>query len=206
VIFENDEKAGDLPVLNQIPQMLNAGWGGTGIVRHHRSAALAQRPHSHASLGGLAKGLGASLSTRWKYSDLDDEIPLDVGSKNTTQNDKIKTIKNAKTPEKFVQGLFDRFMKNSMEMNMPISLSELEDLGVGSHIKDLVLEMVSKGYNERLLVIAFLHELSESNLSNLFERNLRRNILKFWKENTPGMLFNQEMKKALKDVNPLAWR
>ena len=92
-----------------------------------------------------------------------------------------------------------------VQQRLPVTLAELDALGLEKVLSDEIRKLIKGGFQETGLVIAFLYTLSESKIGDLFERNLKRFILKRWKDMKPGELFNQEMAKGLKDITPDVW-
>ncbi len=201
VIAEREAKATDLPEIHKIPQMLAAGWGNTSIPAFSRKAC-----YSVAACGN--------------FNDFEDDIPFgsDPMPSCSSAARPAPSVKasmayipttrrrvGTTTPKQFVERLEAAVFLYLPEPKLPATLAELEALDLDSVIADEIRKLIDGGYLESGLVIAFLNALAESGISDLFERNLKRHILKRWKYSSPGESFNQVMAKAVKDVTPDAW-
>ena len=197
VVADREVKADNLPDLHHVPQMLAAGWGGTGSVAFSRKMLRTGTVHACAAGGN--------------FNDFDDDIPFgsDPTPKVSVARAACASIVQKRvggtSPKQFVERLEAAVFLYSTEPKLPETLSALEALGLDSVIADEIRKLLSGGYLEIGVVIAFLHALADSAISDLFERNLKRVILKRWKDINPGQLFNQEMGKAVKDVTSDAW-
>lgn len=211
VVAERDVKANDLPRLHQIPQMLAAGWGGTGLVLDapptRASASVARASISRPSPSPIGHYSLARPSS--EFDDTDNDIPF--GDDSTP---KISTLPAARpiqrrfwkiSPKQFVEQLEASVFLHTSQPKLPVTLAELDGLGLEKAISDQIRELITSGYQEIGLISALLHALAESGISHLFERNLKRIIMKRWKEVSPGALFNQEMSKAVSEVTVDVW-
>jgi len=226
VIAERDVKASELPELHQVPQMLAAGWGGTGSVAFSRSSASL----SHASITRSTSAKGSAPISHASmalpssgFDDMDDDIPFgsdpepkvsaayasraipfaarpSLGSLSLSRSRVWAT-----SPKQYIQRLEAAVFPDGFQTKLPVTLAELDALGLEKVLSDEIRKLIERGYQETGLVIAFLYALSESKIGDLFGRNLKRFILKRWKDMKPGELFNQEMAKGLKDITPDAW-
>lgn len=202
VVAERDEKARDLPVLHQVPQMLAAGWGGTGSVvapsRQHASASVAC-----ASIVRTSQAHG--------FNDMDDDTSFDMASmakSSKPSQASAGTIQKRlpiTSPRKFIEQLEVAVSDKGLRTQLPVTLSELDALGLEKMQSEEIRKLVKYGYHELGLVIAFLHSMTESSVGNLFSRDLKRLILKRWKEISPGELFNQEMAKSIRFITADTW-
>ena len=227
VVAERDVKANELPELHQVPQMLAAGWGGTGAVAsNHISASVGHvtvRPQVRGGSTGAAPMVahGASRSVPYVvapsarpshgFGSLDDDIPF--GSEPTP---KVTSLPKASasvikmrswhtSPRQFVERLAAKVCVNSPDLKLPETVAELDALGLDGVLADEIRRLLRFGYREVHLVTAMLHALSASPVSDLFDRNLRRLILKRWKDVTPPPMSNRVMKEGLKFVTADAW-
>ena len=211
VVAERDVKANDLPRLHQIPQMLAAGWGGTGLVLDapptRASASVARASISRPSPSPIRHYSLARPSS--EFDDTDNDIPF--GDDSTP---KISTLPAARpiqrrfwkiSPKQFVEQLEASVFLHTSQPKLPVTLAELDGLGLEKTISNQIRELITSGYQEIGLISALLHALAESGISHLFERNLKRIIMKRWKEVSPGALFNQEMSKAVSEVTVDVW-
>ena len=224
VVAERDVKANDLPELHHVPQMLAAGWGGTGAVAFSRSTASM----SHASImrSTSAKG-SAPISHACMalpssgFDDMDDDLPFggdpEPKASATYPSRAVRSVARpsagylslsrvwSTSPKQFIENLEAAVTVGGVQQRLPVTLAELDALGLEKVLSDEIRKLIKGGFQETGLVIAFLYTLSESKIGDLFERNLKRFILKRWKDMKPGELFNQEMAKGLKDITPDVW-
>ncbi len=225
VIAERDVKAEDLPELHQVPQMLASGWGGTGTVAYSRKSVSASYslPVTLASrLRGPASKVYASIAESYGFGDLDDDIPFgsDPEPKGSAAYPSPAAPQGASSsaysasrsrvwatsPKQFIERLEAAVCAGGLQQSPPMTLAELDALGLEKVLSDEIRKLINYGYHESGLVIAFLHALLGSKIGNLFDRALRRIILKRWKDMAPAELFNQEMAKVAKNIKHDAWR
>lgn len=198
VIAERAIKAGDLPALHHVPQMLAAGWGGTSSVVSRQSF----------------RSLNLSMRATNGFDDMEDDIPFGsdpvpaVSKANASSASASPPPKRVRgiTPKQFIERLDAAVFLYSAEPKLPESLFELEALGLDEMVADAICQLIAGGYMETGIVIALLHSMTESAISDLFERNLKRLILKRWKDIKPGELFNQEMTNAVKGIATDDWQ
>jgi len=206
VVAERDVKANDLPDLHQVPQMLAAGWGGTGAVSFIRKSAST---------------VCASVQKSYGFDSMDDDIPFgsDPQPKAPARYPSRAVPSAARpssgflspsrvwatSPMQFIERLEAAVFPDGLQTRLPVTLTELDALGLEKVLSDEIRKLIRSGFQESGLVMAFLYALSESKIGDLFERNLKRFILKRWKDMKPGESFNQEIKKCVKDISIDAW-
>ena len=215
VIAERDSKAGELPELHQIPQMLAAGWGATS---YKLSAPLACKgslacydmdddipfggdPAPRASVGKNRSIAPASVSDSRSDSDL--PVFSRVSSHLSAGSPLIRVIPTP--PRQFIERMEASVFLYTSEPKLPESIEDLISIGLEINLANEIKKLVAGGFQELGLVVAFLYALSESSISHFFERNLKRVILKRWKDIKPGEYFNQVMSKAVKNVTADDW-
>lgn len=223
VIAERETKAGDLPALHHLPQMLAAGWGGTSSAisrkapgdRGIRLAMASPARLTPAQATQLANNTKNASRASYGYADMPNEESL-FGSDPVPAVSKAhasragaspppKQVRGI-TPKQFIERLEATVFLYSAEPKLPESLAELEALGLDEMVADAIRKLLAGGHMEIGIVIALLHAMAESAISDLFERNLKRLILKRWKDIKPVELFNQEMTKAVKGIATDDWR
>ncbi len=199
VVAEREVKAADLPNLHQLPQMLAAGWGGMGRIDSGIKKCVVAycAPVACRAVGG-------------NFNDFDDDIPFgsDPEPKSSAASGASPSTKKRvgnTSPRQFLERLEAAVFLYATRPTVPETLAQLDALGLDKLVSDEIRKLVTSGYNEVGLVIAFLQALAESAIGDLFERNLKRLILKRWKDVRPGELFVQEMKKAVKEITADAW-
>ncbi len=195
VVAEREAKAENLPELHQVPQMLAAGWGNTGVPAFSRKHSIVDSVVACAS-----------------FCDFQDDIPFGsdplpkagIGRAACAPSLIQKRIGDT-SPKQFVERLESAVFLYSTGPKLPGTVAELDALGLDNVLSDESRRLVACGCRESDVVIALLYALSESAISELFERNLKRLILKRWKDIEPGELLNEEMAKGVKDITADAW-
>jgi Ca-activated chloride channel family protein len=159
-----NEKAGDLPVLRKTPQMLAAGWGGTGAVAQEMSVDYMHEPM-----------FSRRLSTPTSASRIDFSVsPRREVPKGRQFDDLVDHLNQLQT------GLVT-----------PISgLTSIDGLkihGVSEEMVEALMELVAAGVGEETAVIVFLYFLSQHNhIKQRLGRSTQRIIAKAYK-NLPGV-------------------
>ncbi len=155
----DDEKAGDLPALRKTPQMLAAGWVGSGTILREMSTDYMEAPMLSKRLAAAPSEQDAQFSLisidQPKQRDLDNFIhrlnQLDAGLFTTTH-----------------------------------PLSSIKDLvshGVPEDIAEDLIELSESGIEEHVIVVAFLYLLSQhERFKMIISRSLRRIIIKAYKQ------------------------
>ena len=173
-IAERETKAGDLPVLHQVPQMLAAGWGGVGhtpsVLRRSNSKDMAyktcsfddlddvepDRPSEHNKLGMESSDLKAPASS-WQ------EI-------------------QPSTPAEFIARLEAAIPDFQRTISLPHSVQRLRDFGLNEDWASFLQTVVNGGQDERSLIATFIYALSESRARQCFKLRLKRLVVKNWKD------------------------
>ena len=150
-IKADDEKAGDLPALRKTPQMLAAGWGGSGTVLADMSADYMKAPRaSEASLPD--QNILFSI-----------ESPDGIKQRNI--NDFIDAVN----------------LLHSGAYSATLALSSIQGLevhGVPEEIAEDLIELYESGIEEHVVVVAFLYLLSQHERFKMeISRSLRRIII-----------------------------
>ncbi|HAN48042.1 MAG TPA: hypothetical protein DCQ20_04050, partial [Nitrospira sp.] len=193
VIAEREVKAGELPELHLVPQMLAAGWGGVGhFDRDTIPRMLRQGGHP----------------APWADCSFDDDSPYEsneafcVSSISPLLSSKSygpafednRTPKvSAITPAQFIAQLVSAMLRFLRQPHLPKTIDDLVSLGLENDLADMLRKLVTDGHNELTLVAAFLYALSESPIGHLFGRSEKRAILKRWKDAAPDALLNKIM-------------
>lgn len=152
VVAKRADKAEDLPILNQVPQMLAAGWGGIGN-------------DICFSTPGYADDL---LSVTEYVPDylLTSEMCIDAVPS---------------TPTQFIANLENKYSTIKGQPKLPKLISELYLVELDVDITQSLRELVSRGNNEAEVVASFLYALSQSDIGEKFSRSFKRAIHQHWK-------------------------
>ena len=155
----DDEKAGDLPALRKTPQMLAAGWGGSGTILREMSMDYMEAPM-------LSKRLAAPPSEQDAQFSLISIEPL-------KQRDLDNFIHRLNQLD---AGLFTTTHPLS-------SIKDLVSHGVPEDIAEDLIELYESGIEEHVVVVAFLYLLSQHKRFKMeISRSLRRIIIKAYKQ------------------------
>ena len=224
VIAERADKAGDLPEIHQVPQMLAAGWGGTATIDYCASLSSVV---SSARGAGVRNAQAMAASGVDKYDipaflrrqsdDVVDSAPArpsmrarlfsllsNADSEEFSPSASLSDSSNQHgTPAAFIQAMGIEL--SGRPTTLPDKISELEQWGLDSAMAASLRQWVSEGHAEAQVVMAFLHALSQSAAGECFGRAFKRVILKGWKQVAPGQALDQTMKAALKDITTDAW-
>ena len=226
VIAERDSKAGELPELHQITQMLAAGWGATS---YKLSAPLACKGGSRgfnvdvlddipfvgdpAPLASVGKkrliapagsrsdsDVPAFLRRPSRYSE-EIKPQLPAGSMGSGTHMK----QSAYTPAEFIARMESATYQVLRAPKLPKTIKDIEAWGMPSEDSDHLSAFVRKGHAETTVVIAYIYALSESRIGHLFGRALKRAILKGWKDAAPDTTLNKCMHDLTKDIDTQSW-
>jgi Ca-activated chloride channel family protein len=181
------EKAAGMPVLRAVPQMLSAGWGGTGVqfaglragarpgaphevmrcvaVPRGASGAADQRPGPQDSFGDLL-GVGAFLdrdATRYGTTEAKDAQPP-PSSPTPPPADGVL----AESVRMAIQELARR------KLGMPATIDALCTLGVTEAVLERLRALVAAGHREADVVAAWLAEVVAQDVGHVDERLVRR--------------------------------
>lgn len=180
VIAERDVKAGELPEIHQVPQMLAAGWGGSGFVCSDALMAPAVFRHSKRSVP-------ANLNVSYSFDD--DRTP------------KISTT----TPAQFIVRLESVMSQFPREPYLAETIDDLVGLGLEKDLTEMLRKLIRDGYEETQIIAAFIYALSESPIGHLFGRNAKRAIFKGWKNTARDTRLGQLMWRELKELECDCW-
>ena len=149
------KKAQTLPALRKTPQMLAAGWGGTGAVVSDRKAEY-----------------GAPMFSR---RDISKEIPL-FCTISLAEVKRRNIVNFIYAMNRLHSGFFHRALKVA-------SLQDMEDHGVPEDIIEDLAELKESGIEERVIVVVFLYLLTQQKqFKRQMSRTLRRIITKAYKQ------------------------
>jgi Ca-activated chloride channel homolog len=155
------EKAGDLPALRKTPQMLAAGWGGSGTVVEKMD---------------ICYSLEEPKFSRRKMANYEPAAMYSVAS--------IEDLERRKL-DRFIERL------NRLQTGLfaPVgdvtSISDLEDQGVPDGLIEALAELVDTGVDEETAVILFLYLLSQhKRVKKRLDRSTKRILTKAYKQLT----------------------
>jgi len=169
-----DEKADDLPDIIKVPQVVAAGWHGTGTVFAERMEVRALRC----------------------YDMVLDQRPREVArSREPDCGFLLKPEPDSRTlgPAALVALL------NSRSVPPVPTLDELDSWGLPDAVIAPLEELVASGADEDAVVLAFLHLLANSEAGRGLKRQTRREILKAFKQTGPDPALIEAVREALKD-------
>ena len=206
VIAERDAKAGELPRLHKIPQILSAGWGATGteapIPYVNRVRVLASRNQSYGYSPSDEYDSPISFS-RAETRPYRKTVGAEDTSDAVTSQQLLKI--DDRTPTEFIARLNSAFPLFLRSPTLPKTIKALEDFGMPSCYAPGLHLLIKLKTSEEVVVIAYLYTLSESQVGNLFERSLKRSILKAWKDAAPFELINKYMLELTKNIEANSW-
>ena len=174
VVRADGKTAETLPDLHKVEQMLAAGWGGTGTIRYSRSTA--------------SMDLCMSIDTR--------DIPTflrksESGSTMRTQEPMIlyQSAPSPPSPQQswlwgdehhdamtqFIELLDITLVAGTVPATIHLPLLPAE-------IELLLGQLVTEGYDERVVVTVFLHHLAGTTAGDKLSRQAKRVISKVYKE------------------------
>ena len=177
------EKAADLPVLRKVPQMLAAGWGGSGVELHQ------------------SKRLGLFKRLRLAASEVNEELREDrpIASENLKMIRRKLNVYKVRTGRftgvgseviagehlvtDFIKDL-DKLYSSVDSKSMPVkTIAELKALGLPKDIVQGLTALKQSGIDENIIVVVFLYVLTENRrFKKTMSKQLRRIISKMYKQ------------------------
>lgn len=204
VIAERAEKAADLPEVHQVPQMLAAGWGGTGkdlsggIMLANVVSSLpdvvkcCRRSVQAPSLSHLPGGNSYAIPSFLRRA---------VDTDQTTGLPDASPMPCAPPPPQTADEFVEALNRLLAAGQLPSTINDLRRCGLAVALADELLRLVVTGNIEVKVVIAFLQALSVSDCGEGLYRGSRRIILKFWKEQKPSQELNVQMSALLGGIS-----
>lgn len=210
VVAERVAKAEDLPELQKVPHMLAAGMFEASQCMSH-SASFDMGIHvSHFEVGDSFAASAACESRAVfhraspAFDDLVDDIAppavmrraksesvrdfsiLDIEEvlklEEPPRNTELIKLPGHSSPGEFVANLNRKLERLLRIHELPNSVEQLETYGLPSEIAATIRQEIDRSSEEAAIVITFLYALSESPLSGCFERDLRRLVVRAWKQ------------------------
>ncbi|OGR05527.1 MAG: hypothetical protein A2520_01610 [Deltaproteobacteria bacterium RIFOXYD12_FULL_53_23] len=177
------EKNGELPALRKVPQMLAAGWGGTGMLVRESTVAY-------------------NMPTFCRRSE-----PQVLFSRASSPEQKHRWRQQT-TPNSFIQKCNRLHTK---WLRAVLQLTTFDDL-LGCDLPDRILETLEviaeqydKEASEELIVLTFLRVLLQSTIGGEFNRNTKRAIEKACKSLCPDERLINLMAEAFVDISQDDW-
>ncbi len=215
VVAERDAKAEDLPELHHVPQMLAAGWGGTGVdmldmpsfLRKDASdlqfcasvdylelempSVIRTGRHHAATIAAMNEVTGRVPSFRINFVD------ENAAATSIPSNEATLAID-------FINNLEAKYSGILRKTKLPITIVELLDLGLDHDSANDLQRFVDFGENETIVVATFLYSLTESDLGELFSRSFKRAVLKYWKDAVKNAPLFEKISHSLNIVSPVS--
>jgi Ca-activated chloride channel family protein len=217
VVSERQEKADDLPMLHPVPQMMAAGWGGTGIDR----SRFAHSERSVATSVDCAMGTSsdfpavvrkssvklhdALVQSGVDRSDIPPFLRANRDAVSASAKPEPDATTRALTPVAFIAALNPAMAGLVNVSALPSTVETLRRFGLPAEIGNALTAVSSKERPERHLVAAFLYALSESCLAEYFERGLTRLIVTHWKRLSGDQQLIQWCAQCLLEMELHAW-
>ncbi len=174
------EKSDDLPALRKTPQMLAAGWGGSGLISHEIREELCESMSSKFISSALDVSMENDLS---KIESRLSSAPSDLFSQH-----KIMDIEDLK------QIQFNNFIDNLNEIQEGTfispaikSISGLVEKDIPIDTAEALTEIIDAGFDEHAVVVLFLYLLmQEEQIKKRLARSAKRIFTKAYKQ-LPGI-------------------
>ncbi len=224
VIAERDIKAEDLPELQQVPQMLAAGWGGTASIKFSRSSSYFSTRRAPLADAMIASGVdkydipaflrrqadGPSTSVRESIDPVSPSAPrIRRFSKKLLHSVGLLTYSTKRdvigTPDAFVTNAERHFFMSGSGSGLPSSIDQIKAWGLPDEILMDLRRLVSEGHSEAEVVAAFIYALTQSAVGKVIDRGVRRIILKGWKHVVPGQALDAVMMESLAEITEEIW-
>ncbi|MDO8464211.1 MAG: VIT and VWA domain-containing protein [Gallionella sp.] len=218
VVVERTDKADDLPVLHQVPQMLAAGWGGVG-----NDEVLYRCSNSHRSSSVLYSEVPAYIRSgrRAAIDALDIHTAIDALDTPSFLRKKADepnflrmlmggaavgtTIPVSSTPATFIENFAYAYTSFLRHPKIPTSVAELLAFAIDEDVACGLQNIVALGHDEAEVVAAFIYALSQSAIGDKFSRSFKREILKHWKQIVQNHEIDVEMQNGLASVTADSW-
>lgn len=178
------DKAGELPQLQVVPQMLAAGWGGTGSV---------------ASVGIRASMNPAEMVMSYA-ADAIEEFNCNYDTPASMRRSRSKPRVTKNDWRAFVSGL-DKLAQRKLITTLPATLADLRALRLPNELVDILLGFMSRGEFESKVVRAAL-ELIQEYIDEVYTDTVLAFIAKC-SPASPELV--QAIRKAFDKVNPVIW-
>ena len=138
------DKAGELPQLQVVPQMLAAGWGGTGSVASEDIWASMNRPQMVMSYA----------------ADTIEDFNCNYDTPFAVRSSRSKPHRGARNWDSFVKELEERANAKQFA-SLPASLNDLANLGLPLDLVDVLRGFVERGEQELVIVQIVLQLIAE---------------------------------------------
>ena len=172
-----------LPVLRKVPQMLAAGWGGTGTMVCRSPRALM----------------------------LDESVPAyDIGIRYSRAPSPEQQYKwrQQTTPSSFIYSCNGRHSRWLRPVLAVTSYDDLDACELPKRILDAILSIAGQAIpepSEQDVVLAFLHALLQSPAGGIFDRTTKRTIKKWIKKSGIDAHLLELMRAAFAEISEEDW-
>lgn len=223
VIAEREVKADDLPKLQQVPQMLAAGWGGTASIKFCRSDVYVVARRASFADAMTASGVdsydipaflrrqadGPSPSVRESLAPYHLVPRIRKFSEKFLHSVGLRTYSTKRgeigTPVAFVTNIERHFFMSSSGSGLPSLIDVIKPWRLPDEILMDLRRLVSEGHSEAEVVAAFIYALTQSAVGKTIDRAVRRIILKGWKHVVPGQALDAAMQESLVGITEEVW-
>lgn len=234
VVAERQDKPDNLPILDQVPQMQPAGWGGIGVAgqrvppvatgpdpladvpvmfcrKRPRSSPVASALHGEkrfdipAFLRRLNDAVPDAEEQEPKTTGKATAAPSPTSRPTTAPAPTPMPAPTSLAPNEFIASL-NRSLAGQVSLEaLPSTPDQLLHLGLPDDIVDaLTLQGLAAG-TPQSAVAAFLHALAEGPCASLFEREVNRLVLAQWKRQANDPLLDQWCVQSLAHIEQTAW-
>jgi len=150
------EKVAELPSTVVVPQMMAAGWGGTGM--NAMQMAIEEDISTFRDLSKSYYKDREVSSMRARRDSPEPRIQKDRRGLPARLRDALFGIGSSSTPRQLMDILGqDELMGEAFAGNgLPRTINDLAKLGVSSNVIQILREIIRRGYSERVVVKAFL--------------------------------------------------
>lgn len=227
VVAERDEKTEQLPKLAKVPQMLAAGWGGTGVAVFRRAKASPQVT-SLASADDSQYGIRFCISRsrpvtvealansgvdRYDIPSFlrrgDEPFQKMPAHPAPARKKAIGVVPSMTafplTPLAFIESLNSMLASLLWVQALPSTPDELKRFGLPDDIVDALTAANTVSGSENWVVATFLYALSESCLAEHIQRGLRRLIVTKWKRTSGDQHILRWCADCLNGMEADAW-
>ena len=178
------DKAGELPQLQVVPQMLAAGWGGTGSV----------------ASGDIWASMNPAEMVMSYAADTIEEFNCNYDTPPSMRRSRSKPRVTKNDWRAFVSGL-DKLAQRKHLAALPVTLADLIALRLPNELVDILLGFMGRGEFESKVVRAAL-ELIQEYIDEVYTDT----VLAFIARCSPASSeLVQSIRKAFEKLNPVIW-
>jgi Ca-activated chloride channel family protein len=204
VVAERLEKADNLPILQEVPQMMAAGWGGVGI-DYCKAASIDCATNMSLDVPPVMRRRSTSDVHDALVRSGVDRYDIPTFLRRNAASIEVTRVVSAKTPLRFIDTLNSTLLGLVNVEALPSTLDELLNSGLPSEIADDLQSQVTSTSPEKSVVLAFLHALSAGPLASHFERGVLRLIVSLWKRQPSDALLYRWCAESLSCIELDTW-